>query len=180
MSIIVKNTKASEKNINELGLFRHHLRISNSLNIHKFQLKKIRKRSPLDDFELWKLLENQECTNLKLLKVMDLGLDFHATIALSKTIKYISNSLENYKYLTKLCFGDDFGADMGQLLYKDLNDEIKAELKNFFKNCPALTELKIKRLCDGKYLFFLLFHTKGQEIRRSDDTQNQNFLLRFF
>ena len=116
----------------------------------------MRKSSPLDDFELWKLLENQECTSLKLLKVMDLGLDFHSTIALSKTIKFISNSLENYKYLTTLCFGDDFGADMGQLLYKDLNDEIKAELINFFKNCPALTELKIKRLCDGKYLFFLL------------------------
>ena len=164
LSIIVKNTKASEKNINELGSFRHHLRITNGLNIHKFQLKKMRKRSPLDDFELWKLLENQECTNLKLIKVMDLGLDFHATIALSKTIKFISNSLENYKYLTKLCFGDDFGADMGQLLYKDLNDEIKAELINFFKNCPALTELKIKRLCDGKYLFYLLFHTKVRKL----------------
>ena len=140
----------------------------------------MRKRSPLDDFELWKLLENQECTNLKLLKVMDL--DFHPTLELSKTIKFISNSLENYKYLTTLCFGDDFGADMGQLLYKDLNDEIKAELKNFFKNCPALTELKIKRLCDGKYLFFftISYSSKGQEIGRSDDTHNQNFLLRFF
>ena len=118
----------------------------------------MRKRSPLDDFELWKLLENQECTNLKLLKVMDL--DFHPTLELSKTIKFISNSSENYKYLTKLCFGDDFVADMGQLLYKDLNDEIKAELKNFFKNCPALTELKIKRLCDGKYLFFYYYILK--------------------
>ena len=142
--------------INELALFRHHLRISKSLKIHKFQWKKIKKQSSLNDFELWKLLENRECTILKLLKVKDR--DFHPTFVLSKTIKLISSSLENYKYLTKLCFGDDFGADMGQLLYKDLNDEIKAELINFFKNCPALTELKIKRLCDGKYLFFTISH----------------------
>ena len=150
MSIIVKNTKASEKNINELGLFRHHLRISKSLKIHKFQWKKIKKQSSLNDFELWKLLENRECTILKLLKVMDL--DFHPTFVLSKTIKLISSSLENYKYLTKLYFGDNFEAYIGieKVLYKDFNDEIKEELKSFFKNCPALTELKISRFCDGK------------------------------
>ena len=110
----------------------------------------MRKRSPLDDFELWKLLENQECTSLKWLKVMDL--DFYPILGLSKTIKLISTSLENYKYLTKLYFGDDFEADMGiaKVLYKDFNDEIKEELKNFFKNCPALTELKISHFCDGK------------------------------
>ena len=82
-----------------------------------------------------------------------MDLDSHPTFALSKTIKLISSSLENYKYLTKLYLGDDlWDADMGfkKVLYKDVSEEIKAELKNFFKNCPALTELKVSRFCDGK------------------------------
>ena len=114
-------------------------------------MEKNQKQSSLNDFELWKLLENRECTTLKSLKVMDL--DSHPTFALSKTIKLISSSLENYKYLTKLYLGDDlWDADMGfkKVLYKDVSEEIKAELKNFFKNCPALTELKVSRFCDGK------------------------------
>ena len=69
-SITQSKRLVTEKNIQELESFRHHLRITSSLEKYESLWNDIKRHSHLSNFDLWTLFQNKDCTEMELLEIL--------------------------------------------------------------------------------------------------------------
>ena len=69
-SITKRKRLVTEKDIQELEPFRHHLRITSSLEKYGSLWNDIKRHSQLSNFDLWTLFQNQDCTEIELLEIL--------------------------------------------------------------------------------------------------------------
>ena len=155
-ALIGRNATLSQRDIaifEDLSEFRHLIRRCNVLNdqYYRSHLRRIKSENGLSDFEWWLMVSNLDSTSLSLSLIYTV--DFQNLLqraALCQELVFISRSVNRFRYLTRISFSSIFKGLPNNSSGNGLEKNWKQDMKNVFNNCPALTSLTLKNLCNGK------------------------------
>ena len=115
------------------------------------QLSRIKSENGLSDFEWWLMLKNTDSISLSLSPIYTLGFqNLLEPATLCQEVAFISRSLNQFRYITRISFGSMFKGLPNNSSGNGLETQWKNDMKKVFNNCPALSDLKLTNLCNGK------------------------------